>query len=110
MRGDAAAMAALYTADGVIFPEQSERIVGREAIRRFYAPDPGHRVTHHKVSPSRIVVDGNHAYDYGHFEIAGERNGTAWGPVRGKYVAVWRRYNDTWRMQLDIWNSIAKPE
>lgn len=49
----------------------------REAIKRFYAPGPGHRVTRHVVTPSRIVVDGKHAYDYGTFEIAGERDGTA---------------------------------
>jgi ketosteroid isomerase-like protein len=51
-----------------------------------------------------------HAYDYGTFEIAGERDGTAWGPSRGKYVVVWRRDQGGWRMQLDIWNSSDKPE
>ncbi len=110
MRGDAAAMAALYTPDGVIFPEQSEWISGREAIERYFTPAPGRRITHHRLTPSRIVVDGQHAYDYGTYEIAGERDGTAWGPVRGKYVVVWRRQGDSWRMLLDIWNGIAKPE
>ena len=108
IRGDAAAMADLYTADGVIFPEQSEWISGREAIRRYFTPRPGQRITRHLLTPSRVVVDGRHAYDYGTYEIAGERDGTAWGPVRGKYVVVWRREGDSWRMQLDIWNSITK--
>ena len=75
-----------------------------------WEPAPGRRVTHHLLTPSRIVVDGQHAYDYGTYEIAGERDGTTWGPSRGKYVVVWRRQGDSWRMQLDIWNSIAKPE
>jgi uncharacterized protein (TIGR02246 family) len=110
MRGDAAAMADLYTPDGVIFPERSEWITGREAIQRYYTPAPGRRVTHHLLTPSRIVVDGQHAYDYGTYEIAGERDGVAWGPVRGKYVVVWRRQGKSWRMALDIWNSLPKPE
>ena len=110
IRGDAAAMADLYTPDGVIFPEQSEWITGRDAIRRYFTPGPGRSVTRHLLTPSRIVVDGHHAYDYGTYEIAGERDGVAWGPSRGKYVVVWRRQGDSWRMQLDIWNSIAKPE
>ncbi|HEU4523384.1 MAG TPA: nuclear transport factor 2 family protein [Gemmatimonadales bacterium] len=110
VRGDAAAMADLYTPDGVIFPERSEWISGRDAIRRYFTPAPGRRVTHHLLTPSRIVVDGRHAYDYGTYEIAGERDGTAWGPIRGKYVVVWRRQGDSWRMQLDIWNSLAEPE
>jgi ketosteroid isomerase-like protein len=109
VRGDAAAMADLYTADAVIFPERSEWITGREAIRRYWTLGPGRRITRHVVTPSRIIVNGRHAYDYGLFEIAGERDGIAWGPSRGKYVVVWRRENGGWRMQLDIWNSNAEP-
>jgi uncharacterized protein (TIGR02246 family) len=110
MRGDATAMANLYTTDAVIFPERSEWITGREAITRYWTLKPGRRVTRHLVTPIRIVVDGEHAYDYGTFEIAGERDGTAWGPFRGKYVVVWRRDKGSWRMQLDIWNSGPQPE
>jgi uncharacterized protein (TIGR02246 family) len=109
VRGDAAAMADLYTADAVIFPERSEWIAGREAIRRYWTLSPGRRITRHVVTPNRIIVDGEHAYDYGSFEIAGERDGIAWGPSRGKYVVVWRRDKGIWRMHLDIWNSSDKP-
>lgn len=109
VRGDASAMAALYTPDAVIFPERSEWITGREAITRYWSLGPGRRISRHVVTPARIVVDGEHAYDYGTFEISGERNGEAWGPHRGKYVVVWRRDGDTWRMQLDMWNSNAQP-
>jgi ketosteroid isomerase-like protein len=109
MRGDAAAMTAMYTADAVIFPERSERITGREAIARYWTPRPGRRVTRHVLTPARIVVDGEHAYDYGTFQIAGERDGKPWGPFRGNYVVVWRRDNGAWRMQLDIWNSGPEP-
>ncbi len=110
MRGDAAAMTRLYTADAVIFPERSEWITGHEAIKRYWTLPPGRRVTRHVLSPARIVVDGQHAYDYGTFEIAGERDGVAWGPSRGKYVVVWRREGGSWRMQMDIWNSNAERE
>jgi uncharacterized protein (TIGR02246 family) len=110
MRGDAAAMADLYTSDAVIFPERSEWITGREAIRRYWTLSPGHRITRHVLTPTRIVVDGEHAYDYGTFEIAGERDRVAWGPSRGKYVVVWHRDKGGWRMQLDIWNSNDRPE
>jgi uncharacterized protein (TIGR02246 family) len=109
VRGDAAKMAELYTPDAVIFPERSERITGREAIRRYWTLDPGRRVTRHLLIPAQIVVDGAHAYDYGTYEIAGERDGKAWGPFRGKYVVVWRRDGGKWRMQLDMWNSGPQP-
>jgi len=110
MRGDAAAMADLYTSDAVIFPERSEWITGREAITRYWTLRPGRRITRHVVTPNRIIVDGDHAYDYGTFESAGERDGIAWGPSPGKYVVVWRRDKGGWRMQLDIWNSNVQAE
>ena len=110
MRGDAEAMAAAYTADGVIFPERAEMITGRLAIRRYWTWAPGNRVTHHLATPTQIRVEGDVAYDYGVFEIAGERDGQPWGPRHGKYVIVWRREADgAWRMQLDIWNSRPGP-
>lgn len=105
MRGDAAAMTALYTPDAAIFPERSEAITGRDAIRRYWTLGQGRRVTRHQLTPTRIVIDGKHAYDYGTYEIAGERDGKAWGPFRGKYLVVWRREPQGWRMQLDMWNS-----
>lgn len=105
VKGDPVAMAALYTSDAVIFPGQSDRIEGRQAIARYWTLRPGRRVTRHVVTPASITIDGNHAYEYGIFEIAGEQDGAPWGPVRGKYVAVWRREGDVWRLHLDIWNS-----
>jgi uncharacterized protein (TIGR02246 family) len=110
VRGDAGAMAELYTTDAVIFPEQSDPITGRDAIRRYWTLGPGRRVTRHILSPTRVAVDGNHAYDYGSFEIAGERDGKTWGPFKGKYLVVWRRDRGKWRMHLDMWNSGPQPE
>ena len=109
VRGDASAMAELYTSDAVLFPEQSAPITGHEAIRRYWTPDSGQRITRHLITPAKITVDGRHAYDHGVFEIAGERDGASWGPFRGKYVVVWRREGGSWRMHLDIWNSGPRP-
>ena len=104
-RGDAAAMAALYTRDAVIFPERSAAVAGRPAIQRYWTLAEGRRVPSHEITPHRIEVDGRHAYDHGTFVVSGERKGTAWGPFEGKYLVVWRREPDGWRIQLDMWNS-----
>ena len=45
VRGDAAAITALYTPDAVIFPERSDAITGREAIRQYWTPKQGQRIT-----------------------------------------------------------------
>ena len=110
MRGDVNAIAALYTPDAVIFPERSDAISGHDALKRYWKHEPGQKVTRHRLIPTQVTVDGQHAYDHGIYEIAGERNGKAWGPVRGKYLVVWRREPDGWKMQLDMWNSGPEPK
>ena len=110
MRGDVDAITALYTRDAVIFPERSDAISGRDALKRYWKHEPGQKVTRHRLIPTQVTVDGKHAYDHGIYEIAGERNGKAWGPVRGKYLVVWRREPDGWKMQLDMWNSGPEPK
>lgn len=109
MRGDVDAMVSLYTPDAVIFPGNSEMVRGAEAIRSYWALPPGQRITHHRAVPSEIRIDGGHAYDYGVYEISGERGGAAFGPSFGKYVIVWRREPQGWRMHLDMWNSRPPP-
>ena len=110
MRGDADAMTALYTRDAVIFPERSDAISDHAALKRYWTVKPGQKITRHLLIPTQVTVDGNHAYDHGIFEIAGERNGKSWGPFRGKYLVVWRRESDGWKMQLDMWNSGPEPK
>jgi ketosteroid isomerase-like protein len=85
-------------------------IRGVEAIQRYWSPRPARRVTRHALTPARIVVDGQHAFDYGTYVIAGEQDGKPWGPLAGKYAVVWRRdAGAPWRMMLDIWNSGVNP-
>ena len=110
MRGDADAITALYTRDAVIFPERSDAISGHDALRRYWTRRPGQKMTRHVLIPTRIEIDGQHAYDHGIYEIAGERDGKAWGPVRGKYLVVWQREPGGWKMQLDMWNSGPEPK
>lgn len=107
--GDIETMVSIYTPDAVIFPGNSEAIRGHVAIRRYWSLAPGQRITLHRATPTEIRIDGGHAYDHGVYEVAGENNGTAWGPSHGKYVIVWRRTPQGWRMHLDMWNSRPQP-
>lgn len=104
-RGDAAAMAAIYTEDGIIFPPGREAITGREAIERYWRLAPGQRVISHRTISDSIVVSDSIAYDWGTYTVSGARNGERYSGG-GKYVIVWREVRDgVWRMHLDMWNS-----
>jgi ketosteroid isomerase-like protein len=110
MRGDAAAMAAMYTEDAAIFPEGTAAIEGRPAIERYWTLPAGRRVTNHVLTPDHIELHDGLALDYGRFTATSEVNGRASGPGFGKYVVVWRKGDDgRWRMQLDMWNRAPNP-
>lgn len=110
VRGDTAAMVAMYTPDAAIFPNNSEMLAGREALLKFWAIPDGDRIVRHVATPTQVRVDGDHAYDYGVYEVDVLRQGKQRPQTRGKYVIVWERGADReWRIKLDIWNSRPQP-
>ena len=62
--------------------------------------------TYHKITALNIEIIGDTAYDHGYYEgrtLNEDGQETSW---RGKYVVVWKKVDDNWKMQLDIWNRI----
>ncbi|HJR73361.1 MAG TPA: DUF4440 domain-containing protein [Luteimonas sp.] len=106
VRGDVAAMVAMYTPDATIFPNNSEMLAGHEALLKYWTIPEGDRIVRHVATPTEIRVDGDHAYDYGVYEVDVLRQGQPRPQTQGKYVIVWERGADReWRIKLDIWNS-----
>jgi ketosteroid isomerase-like protein len=106
MVGDAERMAQCYTLDAKIFPENSDIIAGREAIQKRWTTPSGVRILRHVITPREISVIKNTAYDYGYYEGETEKaNGdiVAW---KGKYVVIWKKIKNDWKIYLDIWNRI----
>ena len=106
MAGDYEAIAASYTTDGKIFPNNREIMEGTTALEKYWKPGEGWKTTYHKVTPQEIRIVKKTAYDYGYYE--GESQGpdgkkSQW---KGKYVIVWKKVKGEWKIYLDIWNSI----
>ena len=57
-RREWAALAALYTPDGVVVRPSGQRLDGRAAIEAAYAAGPSARVTRHLCANIRVEVDG----------------------------------------------------
>ena len=103
---DAAAIAALYTEDGALMPPNAPMANSNQAIREGWQSmmqTPGFGLT---FEPQTIVVSssGDMALDRGTYELAMNPPD---GPVRdsGKYVVVWRKVGDEWKVAADIFNS-----
>ena len=104
-RGDAAAVAAWYTGDATLLPPGSPMTKGRDAIRDFWQGAMSTGVTEARLESVEVESRGDLAYEVGRFEMAMQPPGGERAEVRGKYVVVWKREGDGWRMHVDIWNS-----
>jgi ketosteroid isomerase-like protein len=108
MDGDIAALVDMYTIDGKIFPNNRKILVGKEALLSYWTLADGVKILHHKVIPTDIIIEGDTAYDYGYYEgktLTNDGNEVTW---QGKYVIIWKKVNNEWKIDLDIWNNVAE--
>ncbi|HLL74117.1 MAG TPA: SgcJ/EcaC family oxidoreductase [Pyrinomonadaceae bacterium] len=103
-RGDAAAVAAWYTADATLLPPDNPLVKGREAIRAFWQGAMSTGVREAKLETLEVESRDDLAYEVGRFEMAVQPPGGERAEMAGKYVVVWKREGDGWRMHVDIWN------
>ena len=99
-------LAQLYTIDGKIFPDKTGIIEGRDAIKKRWVLPQDRTVTSHIVTPVEIQVVGNTAYDYGYFEGQTTFSNGKSSRWNGKYVIVWKKVENEWKIYLDIWNRL----
>ena len=95
-----------YTVDAKIFPNNMDIINGREAIVKYWTLPEGVETKYHKITPEEIKILGNDAYDYGYYEGITRRSDGTESRWKGKYVIIWRKIDQEWKIYLDIWNSI----
>lgn len=108
---NAASEAALFADDGIVFRENQEPVVGRTSIENLFTLD-------HKQNPKavanwitdrvEVATSDDFAVEYGSWAETGrEPSGT--DKDHGKYITVYRKVNNTWKVAADISVS-TKPE
>ena len=104
-RGDAAGMAALYTADGQLLPTHSDVVSGTQAIQTFWQAVMGMGITEASLETVEVEAHGDTAHEVGRYRLGGES-----GPLdHGKYIVIWKRESGQWKLHRDIWNSSVPP-
>jgi uncharacterized protein (TIGR02246 family) len=105
-RGDAAAIAALYTATAQVLPPGGQPAQGRDAIQNAFQGmiDTGARDL--TLSTLEVEAHGDTAHEVGAWALRG-KDGTA--VDNGKYVVIWKKEGGQWRLHRDIWNSSVPP-
>jgi uncharacterized protein (TIGR02246 family) len=102
-KGDAAAVAALYTEDAYVLPPGSGIVKGRAAIEAFWR-QAAQQMSDAKLTTLDVLPLGRSAAR----EIGTVTLKTKSQPpqeVVGKYVVVWRKIGRDWKLAADIWNT-----
>jgi ketosteroid isomerase-like protein len=100
--GDAAGVAAHYTADGQLAPPNSDIVQGIDTITGFWQGAMDMGVKSAKLETAELDDYGGIAVEQGRYRLA-DAEGNAID--HGKYLVIWKRDGDTWKLHRDIWNS-----
>ena len=101
-KGDAAAVAAMYTTDAYVLPAGAPMVKGRPDIEKFWA-GASHQLGDIKLTTLDVKpLGGNAAREIGTatFRTKGQT------PQDGalKYAVVWQKEGGRWKLLQDIWN------
>ncbi len=104
-RGDAAAIAALFTEDAVVLPPDNPMVSGSKAIQGFLTGllTAGARRLSLDTLDVHETADG--AIERGAFSLTMQPEGRPASELEGKYVVIWKRQPDgSCKLAVDIFN------
>ncbi len=101
-RGDAAAVADLYTKDASLMPTNSDFVNGKEAIAMVWQSVFNAGIKQAKLETLEVEGVGNTLYEVGKYTLTVENGDIA---DSGKYLVIWKKEGDKWKLHRDIFNS-----
>jgi uncharacterized protein (TIGR02246 family) len=104
--GDAAGVAAMYTTDGQLAPPNSDVIRGVDAIAGFWQMVMDMGLKSATLETRELEEHGNAAVEQGLYQLTDAEGNVA---DHGKYMVIWQRDGDDWKLHRDIWNTSTPP-
>ena len=108
--GDADAVAALYAEDGFLMPPGAAALKGRAAIREFIAADSAQTkaagLTLSLDEITGVGVAGDTGWLSGTFTM---KNASGGDVDHGKFLSVYRKSAEGWKLLRDTWNMDSAP-
>ena len=104
-KGDAAAVANMYTADARLLPPNGEMVEGRENIQKFWQGGISAGLKMVTLETVHVDSQGNMAVEVGRYTLTITRAGGTTTTDKGKYVVQWKREGKNWKLAVDIFNS-----
>jgi ketosteroid isomerase-like protein len=100
-RADAAAVRAMYTEDAAVLPARGEMVQGK-ALLPFWRAVVDRIGDFKRVTLDVKPLGPQAAREIGRFSFRTKRELTE---TTGKYVVVWQKIGDDWKLATDIWNT-----
>ena len=101
-KGDFAGVALLYTDDATAFPPGSGMVKGRAGIEAMWK-GMAEKVGDPKLTTLDVKTLGpSAAREIGTFSL--KTKGSPPQEISGKYVVVWEKVGNDWKLATDIWN------
>ena len=101
-RSDAAAIAHLYTPNGVLLPTGTETIQGTAGIQAFWQGAMEMGIKRVKLDSKDVEELTDTAIELGNYTLFGPNQQVL---DKGKYLVVWKEQQGRWKLHQDIWNS-----
>ncbi len=104
--GTASWIAKLYAADALLMPPGADAIRGEEGISAFWQSAIDAGITEAKLESDSVDQYADDvAVEIGRYTLL-KKDEVA---DKGKYIVVWKRKDEEWRLLRDIWNSNPLP-
>ncbi len=114
-KGDAAAVAAMYTEDAYVLPPGAVMVRGHAAIEAFWGQAEQQLGDAKLTTVDVLPLGPRAAREIGTFTFE-EKKPSLSGPppcdgclpehqIVGKYVVLWRKIGRDWKLATDIWNT-----
>ncbi len=100
--GDGAAIGAMYTDNGAIFPPGGAMVSGPEAIGVFWQGVIDSGIARVDLITGEVDREGDTAIEVSRFEMFGGDGSIA---AAGKYIVIWKHAGNSWQLHRDIWNA-----
>ncbi len=107
-QGDAAGLAAVYTEDATLMPNEADVIKGRAGIETYWASAIQMGIKDVVLTVVDLGGGEEFVYEIGEVKVIVQPEGMEPMEMPGKYVCVWKKAEDgAWKIHLDIWNNNA---
>ncbi len=105
-RGDAAGCAAVYTADGRVFPTHSPMLCGRPAIQAFWQSAIDMGIRDATLETLDLEEQGDVVIETGAYTLEIMPPGGTVTKDEGNYVVIWKQLPEgTWKWHVDVFNT-----